>query len=140
MSIHIGTINIGEYRRAEYQCDPLFLSRWSPRAMSEQPIDRHELMTLFEAAKWAPSSFNNQPWRFVYALREKEGWRRLNGLLKPANEWASKAAVLIVVLSKRTFDYNGEPSRTHHFDAGAAWCSLALEGYFKSSERSPGTA
>ena len=125
----MGNIKVSDYRRAEYGCDPLFVERWSPRAMSGEPIRPGELMPLIEAAKWAPSSFNNQPWRFIYGYRDKEGWKTLLGLLEPGNaSWAKNAGVLIVVVSKKTFDYNGKPSRTHHFDAGAAWASLALEG------------
>ena len=87
-------------------------------------------MPLFEAARWAPSSYNNQPWRFVYARRETPAWEKLLGLLGEFNQgWAHKAAALVVVLAKTTFDYNGKPSVTHQFDTGAAWENLALEAF-----------
>jgi len=86
-------------------------------------------MGLFEAARWAPSSFNEQPWRFVYAERDGTHWPRFLDLLSEGNRrWAAAAAVLIVVLSRTTFERNGHPSRTHSYDTGAAWQNLALQG------------
>jgi nitroreductase len=119
-------------RKAEHPVDKIFLNRWSPRAMSEEEVTSEELMTLFEAARWAPSSYNNQPWRFVYARRGGPGWDELVGLLVPNNRaWAEKAAALVVIVSHQNFEYNGKPSRTHHFDTGAAWAYLALQGSMK---------
>jgi nitroreductase len=115
-------------RVAEYPIEPLFTERWSPRAMSGEALPKEELFRLFEAARWAPSSNNNQPWRFLYAYRDTPAWKIFFDLLVPANqEWCGRAGVLLVVLSKKTFD-NGKPSITHSFDAGAAWMSLALQG------------
>lgn len=117
-------------RIAEHKILDLILNRWSPRAMSGETISDEELMSLFEAARWAPSSYNNQPWRFIYAKRGTEYWNTLFNLLVDANkEWANKAAVLIVVVSANNFAYNNKPSRTHSFDTGAAWENLALQGY-----------
>ncbi len=125
----MSTFNMEEYRRGEFGADPLFLNRWSPRAMSGEAIGKDELMRLFEAARWAPSAFNNQPWRFLYAFRETENWLPFFDLLADANKaWVKNGAVLIVILSKTTFDYNGKPALTHSFDAGAAWANLALQG------------
>ena len=85
-------------------------------------------MRLFEAARWAPSSFNTQQWRALYARRGTEHWQTFFDLLVDANKvWASKAAALLVFVSKTTFDHNGKPARTHSFDAGAAWENLALQ-------------
>ncbi len=123
------SVKIEEYRTLEFGADPLFLERWSPRAMSGEEVGRDELMRLFEAARWAPSAFNNQPWRFVYALRGSDHWAPFFDLLLEANRlWAMKAGTLVVIVSKRSFDYNGKPSRTHSLDTGAAWSSLALQG------------
>jgi nitroreductase len=98
--------------------------------MSGESITDEELKTLFEAARWAPSSFNNQPWCFIYAKRNTPHWETLFDLLVPANqEWAKKAAALVVMISRNNFAYNNKPSRTHSFDAGAAWENLALQGY-----------
>jgi nitroreductase len=122
-------LNIKGYRKQEHETDPVFINRWSPRAMSGEDIKKQELMRLFEAARWAPSSYNNQPWRFLYAVRDTEHWATFFDLLVKANQvWAINAAVLIVVISKRTFDHNGKPSRTHSYDAGAAWQNLSLQG------------
>ena len=122
-------MNISNYRKPDHDISPIFINRWSPRAMSGEEISREELLRLFEAARWAPSSFYNQPWRFVYAMRNTEHWDAFFQLLTKGNQdWCRNAAVLIVVLSKTTFDFNGKPARTHSYDTGAAWGSLALQG------------
>ena len=119
-------------RSADYPIDKLFLDRWSPRAMTGAPIPHADLLTLFEAARWAPSSYNNQPWRMLYALRDTEHWQTFFDLLVEGNQsWAKNAGALLLFLSKKTFDYNGKPSITHSFDAGAAWENLALQGSLK---------
>ena len=120
---------IAARRKAEHQVADIFLERWSPRAMSGEEVEWEALMSVFEAARWAPSSYNNQPWRFVYARRSDPRWQAFVGLLAEGNKpWAKEAGALVVVCSHKVFDYNGKPSRTHHFDAGAAWAYLALQG------------
>jgi nitroreductase len=122
------TENIDQFRLDTYGTHDLFRHRWSPRAMTGQPIAEDVLMSLFEAAHWAPSSGNNQPWRFLYARRDTPTWQTFFDLLVPANQrWCVKAAVLLVIVSKTTRD-DGKPARTHAFDTGAAWGMLALEG------------
>ncbi len=74
-------IDISAYRQPEYDIDQLFVKRWSPRAMSGEALSDAQLMVLFEAAKWAPSSYNNQPWRFLYAKRDTAHWPRFFDLL-----------------------------------------------------------
>ncbi|MBV9877193.1 MAG: nitroreductase family protein [Verrucomicrobia bacterium] len=121
-----------QIRKADYPIDSVFLDRWSPRAMSGEPITEEELFTLFEAARWAPSSFNNQPWRILYARRDTPQWPVFFNLLVEFNQsWAKHAAALVVFISKKTFDHNGEPALTHSFDTGAAWENLALQGALK---------
>src|SRR6266849_1452382 len=116
----------GMERIADHDIDPLFLRRWSPRAMDGEAVSEADLMRLFEAARWAPSSANGQSWRFVYARAGTRHFERLFGLLVDANKvWCVRAGALVVVLSKATFD-NGRASRTHSYDTGAAWMSLAL--------------
>jgi nitroreductase len=125
-------MDIYEFRKPEYHVDQLFLNRWSPRSMSGDEISEDVLFSLFEAARWAPSSGNNQPWRFLYARRNTNHWPVFFDLLTEQNKvWAKNAAVLIVVVSKRTFDYNEKPARTHSYDTGAAWGNLALQGSLK---------
>ncbi|WP_207390857.1 nitroreductase family protein [Phytopseudomonas dryadis] len=111
---------------------PLFASRWSPRAFSGVPIGRDQLHALFEAARWAPSAYNAQPWRFIYALKGSEHWEAFLDLLLPFNQrWAANAAALVFVVSKSTFVAPGKdapaPLPSHAFDTGAAWASLALQ-------------
>jgi nitroreductase len=97
--------------------------------MSGEAMTPEEIMPLFEAAKWAPSSYNNQPWRILYARRGTAHWEKFLGLLGEGNrQWAQHGAVLLVFVSKTTFDHNGKPSVTHSFDTGAAWENLALQG------------
>jgi len=118
-----------ETRRTDHPVDPLFLDRWSPRAMSGEAIAHEELMILLEAARWAPSSGNNQPWRILYARRDSVHWPLFFDLLVEGNRvWVRNAGALLLFMSKTTFDHNGKPSVTHAFDTGAAWENLALQG------------
>ena len=117
-------------RKSTYPINPLILNRWSPRSMTGEELDNEEIMSLFEAARWAPSSYNNQPWRFIYAKRNTEHWDRLFSLLVEGNRaWAKNSALLVVVISRKNFEYNEKPARTHQFDAGSAWENLALEAF-----------
>jgi nitroreductase len=121
-------IKASKIRKADYPIDNIFLDRWSPRAMSGEEIPETELMSLFEAARWAPSSNNNQPWRLLYARRNTEQWPLFFNLLTDSNKiWAKNSSILLLIVSKNTFD-NGQPSRTHSYDTGAAWENLALQG------------
>jgi len=116
-------------RKSNYDISPMILNRWSPRAMSGEPLTEEEFMPLFEAARWAPSSFNNQHWRFVYAKRDTKYWSDFFNLLGEWNQgWCKNAGLLVIVISKKTLDMNGKTARTHSFDTGAAWENLALEG------------
>ncbi len=118
-----------DQRERQYNVADIFIDRWSPRAMSGESITDRELMTLFEAARWAPSAFNNQPWRFLYTKRDSDSWETFFNLLAEGNRtWVKNAAVLMVVISKKTSEYNNKPVRTHAFDTGSAWVSLALQG------------
>jgi nitroreductase len=120
---------IAPYRKTDYPVDPLILSRWSARAMSGKAVTPQEVGSLFDAARWAPSSYNNQPWRFLYALRDTPDWDLFFSFLVPFNQkWCALGALLGVILSKNTFDKSGKPSRTHSFDTGAAWHNISLQG------------
>jgi nitroreductase len=115
-------------RIADSDIDPLFLNRWSPRAMSGEAMSESDLLRLFEAARWAPSSGNGQPWRFLYARAGTDHFAKFFGLLSEGNRpWCVRAGALAVVLSRKTFE-DGRPSPTHSYDTGAAWMSLALQG------------
>jgi nitroreductase len=118
-----------EYRKAEYPVEMLFVRRWSPRALSGEPLTEKELMTLFEAARWAPSTYNEQEWRFLYARRDTEHWPLFFDLLVEGNrDWCQRAAVLVVVLAHKVFARSGKPNPVHLFDCGAAFENLALQG------------
>jgi nitroreductase len=119
-------------RVATHPIDPIFLERWSPRAFDGSTLSDTELFTILEAARWAPSSFNHQPWRFVYAHRESADWERFVGLLLPFNAmWARHAAVLLFMVSDTMIQLPRDAAQTvshsHSFDAGAAWAFMSLQ-------------
>lgn len=124
-------------RVPNFPVETLFLHRWSPRAFTAEPIPEAQLMTLLEAARWAPSCFNSQPWRFLYARRDTPQWEKFVGLLTPDNQvWAKNASALVFVVSNTLMKNpapeaaGGDewvPSYTHSFDTGAAWAQLGLQ-------------
>lgn len=117
------------HRKAAYPIADFILNRWSPRALSSEIIEQKELMPLFEAARWAQSSYNGQPWRFLYARRDSSDWKTFFNLLVPFNQsWCKNASYLIVVISRKNFSWNDKPSITHSFDTGAACQNMALQG------------
>ncbi|HZE96455.1 MAG TPA: nitroreductase family protein [Planctomycetota bacterium] len=123
------TPEVASHRRADFDILPLFLNRWSPRAMTGEPLGDDELFPLFEAARWAPSSYNSQLWRFIVARRQEPGdFQTLLKLMWPVNQaWVKEAAAILCVISRQRFESDERPSVTHVFDAGAAWENLALE-------------
>ena len=108
---------------------PLIAARWSPRGFADRPIDPATLRSLFEAARWATSCFNEQPWRFVVADRSNpEQFNRILGTLMPKNqEWAKTAWVLAISAGKKTFTHNGSPDRFGMHDAGSALANLMIQ-------------
>lgn len=117
-----------ELRVADHPIEKIFLKRWSPRAMSGAAVEENAVNSLFEAARWAPSTYNEQEWRFLYAHHETEHWPAFFDLLMEANQtWCEKAGVLVLVLSRTTFTGNGKPNPVHEFDAGLAVQNLLLQ-------------
>jgi nitroreductase len=121
-------------RTTTYPIEPQFTERWSPRAFTGEAIAEDTLLSFLEAARWAPSASNIQPWRFIYARRDTAGWDKIFAGLVPFNQgWAKNASALIVVLSKKTNVPAGKtdavPNAWHAFDAGSAWFSLALQAH-----------
>lgn len=119
-------------RKTDHPIAEVFTRRWSPRAFDGSPLQEADLFRLFEAARWAPSAFNAQPWRFLYALRGGADWARFLDLLVPANRsWAANSSAIVFILSDRFMrDASGEPiddCHSHAFDVGAAWGQLALQ-------------
>lgn len=123
---------MSDSRHPEYPIDAAFTDRWSPRAFTGEAIEEATLLGFLEAARWAPSAYNAQPWRFVYARRDTPAWVPIFESLVPFNQsWAQRASALVVVISARQWVPPGksapEPIATHAFDTGAAWGSLALQ-------------
>jgi nitroreductase len=119
-------------RQTTYPVDKLFTQRWSPRAFTGEAIPAAQLLTLLEAARWAPSAYNAQPWRFVYTHRDTTSWQPIFDTLIAFNQgWAAQAAALVVVTSAKQAQFPGKeglsPNPSHSFDAGAAWVSLAFQ-------------
>jgi nitroreductase len=119
-------------RKADHAIDPLFLNRWSPRAYSGETMPESDLLAILEAAHWAPSAYNSQPWRFIYALRDTPEWNKLFPILNDFNQsWAKDASALIIIVSKSHFLAPGASeeglSYSHSFDTGAAWGALSLQ-------------
>ncbi|MFS0865016.1 nitroreductase family protein [Fredinandcohnia sp. 179-A 10B2 NHS] len=112
-------------REAQYEVNPLFINRWSPRSFLEKEVPEADLLSVFEAARWAPSANNFQPWRFIVAKSEAD-LKLFHTFINPGNlVWCEKAPVLTLLISKKTTD-NGE-NRYHAFDSGTAFGYLALE-------------
>ncbi|MBB3881697.1 nitroreductase family protein [Acetobacter oeni] len=110
---------------------PLFLDRWSPRAFLDAPMSTGELQSIMEAARWAPSAYNSQPWRFLCARKGTPNWNSFLSWLVPFNQsWAGNASALIYVASRTVMlSPSGKtvPATTHEFDAGAAAMLLQLQ-------------
>lgn len=120
-------------RSSTYPIQPFLLSRVSSRAFSEERLKEEELMSLFEAARWAPSSYNAQPWRIIYARRGEAEWDLLFNLLGDFNKsWCKMADTLLLFVSRNNFEHNNKPAPTSSFDTGAAWMSLAIEAHARN--------
>ena len=113
-------------RVASADVDPLFITRWSPRSFSDEPLTDAEIASIFEGVRWSPSSFNRQPWLFVY---ETDGPDRdiFDSILMPGNQvWATRAPLIGFIFAE-TKTQEGRRPRTSQFDTGAAWMALALQ-------------
>jgi nitroreductase len=113
----------------DYPINEFIQGRWSPRAFSEQTISKEDLHVLLEAARWAPSCYNDQPWHFIVATREeREEFDRMLNCLMPGNKvWAEKAAVLMLAVARKTFARNGKPNRYHKYDTGQAVAAITIQ-------------
>lgn len=118
--MYMAELHSKQVRQAEYNIDPIYLNRWSPRSFLEKEVSEDVLMSVLEAAHWAPSANNSQPWRFVIA-RSQEDRERFHSFIKEGNrKWCEKAPVFVAILSDKKFGY-------HAFDSGSAWGYLALQ-------------
>jgi nitroreductase len=129
MTANAVVVPVVPVRLPEAEVDPQFVERWSRRAISERPLSARQIRSLFEAARWAPSANNLQPWLFVYAS-QPETLAKVRVLLKETNErWAKRAPLLIFVFARKRHAETGAPLRTAQFDTGAAWQSIALQAH-----------
>ncbi len=112
-----------------YPIHELLASRWSPRAFADRTVAPETLGALFEAARWAASCFNEQPWRFIVATREQpnEFERLLGCLVEPNQAWAKAAPVLVLGVVKKTFAHNGKPNAHARHDLGLATGGLTVQ-------------
>ena len=101
--------------------------RWSPLAFSNQPVEQEKIETLFEAARWAPSSYNEQPWRYIYAVKEGEGREKLESLLVEGNSWAKEAGVLLISFASMNFKKNDKDNRHGMHDTGCSSGYMVLQ-------------
>ena len=112
----------------QYPIIPLIEKRWSPRSFLDRAVEPEKLRSCLEAARWAASCFNEQPWRYIVAVSGDEpGFKRLADCLAPGNSWARQAAVLIVSVASMKFANNGKPNRHAFHDVGLASGHLVLQ-------------
>src|SRR5690625_2898725 len=120
-------MDITKYRQADYDIDPMYIKRWSPRAFSSSEVEEDKLYSIFEAARWAPSAANLQPWRFVLAKTKADKENFFSFIDDKNIEWCKNAPVLVAIISKTTRNEKGDLNITHAFDTGTAWGYLTLE-------------
>lgn len=114
---------------AQYQIHDLIKRRWSPRAFSDRPVEPGTLRSLLEAARWAPSSNNEQPWNFIVATKDNQAEfsRLLSCLVEGNSLWAQHAPVLMVSVARMSFEDDGKPNRHAFHDVGQAVANLLVQ-------------
>jgi len=114
---------------AEYEILDLLRRRWSPHAFDARPVEADKLHRVLEAARWAMSSFNGQPWSYILATRDQpEAWQRLFDCLVEGNKaWAHTAPVLMLSVAALKFEHNGKPNRLAQHDVGAASAMMTIQ-------------
>ncbi len=118
----------GKNADTAYPIHELLADRWSPRAFADRPVDAADLARLFEAARWAASCYNAQPWHFVFAHREQtEAFEKLSSCVMDGNRWATEAAVLILTVVRTRFSHNDKPNRHAGHDLGLAVGNLSVQ-------------
>jgi nitroreductase len=124
-----GSLEMEKLADTTYPIEELLKRRWSPRAFADRPVEPKTLLSLWEAARWAASTGNEQPWYFIVATKQDEAeYARLLSCLRENNQqWASRAPVLMVSVAKLAFDANGQPNRHAFHDVGLAVANLILQ-------------
>jgi len=114
----------------KFHVHPIIKNRWSPRSFDTRPVEEEKLMSVLEAARLAPSCFNEQPWRFLVAQKSTtpELFEEMGNWLMPANQiWALKAPVFILAIAKKDFSANGKPNKHAFYDLGLAVGNLSAQ-------------
>jgi nitroreductase len=113
----------------QYPIEDILRRRWSPRAFSERSVELEKLQSLFEAARWAASSFNEQPWNFIVATKQnpEQHARLLSCLVEGNQRWARAAPVLMASVAKLNFDKTGKPNRHAFHDVGLAVQNMIVQ-------------
>ncbi len=121
-------LSIKDHRKPDKKIEDLIWHRFSPRALSGEALNEEAVLTLMEAARFAPSAFNEQPWRFIYSLQNDKSWTNILDTLVDFNKsWAKNSGAFLIVLSKNNFSHNNKENLTAKFDTGAAWQNIALQ-------------
>jgi nitroreductase len=116
--------------KTDYPISEIIARRWSARAFSTRPVENSKLLSILEAARWAPSSRNEQPWRYiVFTNNNPEMLKKAQSVLKEINDYAKRAPILICAIAKKTYSENGNPNRLHFHDLGAANENMFLEAF-----------
>lgn len=121
---------VAKTAKTDYPVSELISRRWSARAFSTRPVVKHKLLSILEAARWAPSSRNEQPWRYIVFTNDNpEILKRAQSVLKEINDYAKRAPILICAITKKTYTDNEKPNRLHFHDLGAANENMFLESF-----------
>lgn len=114
----------------DHPVSEIIAKRWSARAFSTRPVEFAKLLSILEAARWAPSSRNEQPWRYiVFTSDNPEMLKKAQSVLKEINDYSKRAPILICAITKKTYSENGNPNRLHFHDLGAANENMFLEAF-----------
>ena len=123
----IEALQLDKKAQTQYDIFPLLKMRWSPRTFSEQPLTKIEINQLFEAARWAASSYNRQPWRFIYATKGTEAYQKIVDCMSDFNkQWASKAPLLLLTAYKEKTDEGDDNFHALH-DLGLAMGNMSVQ-------------
>ncbi len=122
-------MSIENTRKPDYPVSDIFISRQSTRLFSSEEVGPDKLNILFEASRWSPSCYNDQPWMYVYADKEEDLAVLRDLLVSQNRQWADHAPVLAILFARKHFVFNSKENAWAEFDAGAAWMSLALQAH-----------
>jgi nitroreductase len=124
------TTMITKTAKTDHPINGLIAKRWSARAFSTRPVEKSKLLSILEAARWAPSSRNEQPWRYIVFTNENpEKLKKAQSVLKDINEYAKRAPILICAIARKTYSDNQNYNRLHFHDLGAANENMFLEAF-----------